>query len=156
MSDKNLTSYCGLWCNDCIPANERLYALTSELSHILIDIGFKNYADFKSKRVPEFKDYDTFIRVLNAFEKLHCYNYCRKGPCSEAGCAQSCIIRICAIEKGYEGCWDCDLYSTCEHIEKMERFHPDIKQNLYMIKEHGTKDWKEYRGKHYKWSEERS
>jgi hypothetical protein len=38
----------------------------------------------------------------------------------------------------------------------MERFHPDIKYNLHTIKEHGLQDWQEHRGKHYKWSKERS
>ncbi|MCL2774475.1 MAG: DUF3795 domain-containing protein [Oscillospiraceae bacterium] len=152
MTDKELTAVCGLWCNDCIPSNEKLYSLTSELNQLLIDIGFKNYADFKSNRVVEFKDYDIFINVLNAFKKLHCYNYCHKGPCSEAGCDPSCKIRVCAAEKGFEGCWECDTYLSCEHIEKMNRFHPDIKLNLTMIKEHGVDNWKEYRGRHYNWN----
>ena len=149
MSDKELTSFCGLWCNDCIPSNEKLYSLTSELGQLLENIGFKNYADFKSNKVPEFKDYDTFVSVLNAFEKLHCYNYCRKGPCSEAGCTKSCQIRACAIGKGFNGCWECDVYLSCEHINKMASVHPDIKHNLSMIKEHGIDKWKAYRGRHY-------
>ena len=154
MLDKDLTSFCGLWCNDCIPSNEKLYSLTSELNQLLEEIGFKNYADFKSKRVSEFKNYDIFIRVLNAFQKLHCYNYCRKVPYSEAGCNMACKIRICVTEKNYEGCWECDVYNSCEHITDMESFHPDIKHNLAMIKEHGIEDWKKYRGKHYQWSKQ--
>ena len=152
MSDKNMTSFCGLWCGDCIPANEKIYELTSELNHLLIETGFKNYAEFKTRRVPEFNDYDTFVKVLNAFEKLHCYGHCRQGPHSEdAGC-ENCKIRLCSIEKGFEGCWDCDTYSSCEHIVKMKKFHPDIMQNLANIKEHGIDNWKVYRGKHYNWS----
>ena len=152
MNDAERTSFCGLWCGDCIPATEKLYEITQELNQLLIETGFKNYADFKSKKVSEFKDYDTFINVLNAFEKLHCYNYCRNGPCSEAGCNTSCKIRVCVIEKGFQGCWECDTYSSCEHIENMKGFHPDIKHNLNMIKEHGIDKWKNYRGKHYNWS----
>ena len=156
MTDKNLTSFCGLWCGDCIPANEKIYELTSELSQLFIETGFKNYAEFKSRRIPEFNDYDTFINVLNSFEKLHCYNYCRQGPHSkEAGC-ETCKIRLCAVEKGFDGCWDCDIYNSCEHIIKMERFHPDIKHNLDMIKENGIDNWKEYRGKHYNWSDNKN
>lgn len=156
MNNSEKTSFCGLWCGDCIPATERLYEITQELNQLLKEIGFENYAEFKSRRVPEFKDYDTFINVLNAFEKLHCYNYCRQGPRSEdAGC-ENCKIRACAVEKGFQGCWKCDTYSSCERIEKMERFHPDIKHNLKMIKEHGIDNWKEHRGKHYNWSKERT
>ena len=152
MTDLEKTSYCGLWCCDCIPGDERIYELSSALSRVLTETGFKHYADFKSKRVPEFKDYDTFVNVLSAFEKLHCYNGCRNGPCSEAGCAVSCKIRLCSTEKGIEGCWDCDTYTTCEHIAKMERFHPDIKHNLAMIKKYGANNWKDRRGRHYNWN----
>jgi len=152
MTDVEQTSYCGLFCGDCIPANEKLYEITRGLSCLLTETGFKNYADYKSDKVPEFNDYDAFINVLNAFEKLHCYNYCRKGPLSEAGCAQSCKIRVCAIEKGLPGCWECDTYSSCGHIERIERFHPDIKHNLHMIKEYGADNWKDHRGRHYNWS----
>ena len=156
MEDKDLTSFCGLWCNDCIPANERLYALTAELFDLLNEIGFKNYADFKWNKVPEFKDYDKFISVLNAFEKLHCYNHCRKGPFSEAGCAPSCEIRVCVTEKGYQGCWECDSYALCEHIKRLERFHPEIIHNLQMINKYDIDSWKIFRGRHYNWSKERT
>jgi hypothetical protein len=142
MTDRDLTAFCGLWCNDCIPSNEKLYSLTSELHRMLAEIGFENYAAFKSKRVAAFGDYETFLRVLNAFEKLHCYHYCRKGPCSEAGCAESCQIRVCVLQKGLQGCWDCGTYESCAHIERMGRFHPDIKHNLAMIREHGIDNWK--------------
>ena len=154
MNDKDRTSFCGLWCGDCIPANEKIYELTSELNQLLAEIGFKNYSDFKSKKVSEFNDYDIFIRVLNAFEKLHCYNYCRKGPRSEAGCNTACKIRVCVIEKNIEGCWECDIYTSCERITRMESFHPDIKHNLTMIKEHGIEGWKEHRGRHYQWNKQ--
>ncbi|ACL22255.1 conserved hypothetical protein [Desulfitobacterium hafniense DCB-2] len=152
--DKDLTSFCGLWCNDCIPGNEKLYALASELYQLLMDIDLKDYVKLKSQKVAEFRDYDIFINVLEAFEKLHCYNYCRKGPCSEAGCAQSCKVRVCAIKKGLEGCWECNAYFSCEYIAEMQLFHPDIKHNLAMIKELGTDNWQERRGRHYNWSKQ--
>ena len=154
MDHSRSTSFCGLWCGDCIPANEKLYDTISELKHLLVESGFRNYAEYKSERVPEFKDYDVFLRVLNAFEKLRCLNYCREGPCSEAGCAKECKIRLCSIENGFEGCWDCDTYNTCEQISQMERLHPDIKSNLTQIKAQGIDKWKEYRGRHYRWSEQ--
>ena len=57
MPDIDLTAFCGLYCGDCILANERLYSLVSELKQLLNSIGFKNYAEFKSNKVPELKDY---------------------------------------------------------------------------------------------------
>lgn len=153
MTDRELTSFCGLWCGDCIPSNERLYTLTAELRALLAQTDFKNYAALKSTKIAAFQDYEVFLSVLNAFEKLQCYDGCRKGPRSAAGCAKDCEIRACAREKGLEGCWDCDACPTCGIIKKMEKSHPDIKRNLAMIQKHGIEHWKDYRGRHYSRSE---
>jgi len=153
MTDRDKTAYCGHYCGDCIPGNERLYALVSELQERLTETGFAHYAAFKANKVPAFRDYDKFLAVLNSFEKLHCYGYCRKGPHSEAGCTMDCKIRLCAIAKELDGCWDCDWVTDCAHIDKMLDFHPNGMENLAAIREYGFDNWKEQRGRHYKWSE---
>jgi len=123
------------------------------LSQLLEDTGFAHYAAYKADKVPAFAGYDTFLAVLRSFEKLHCYGYCRKGPRSEAGCAKSCRIRACAEEKGFAGCWECGERDSCPQIAKMAEFHPGIRHNLRMIREHGADGWSESRGRHYRWSE---
>jgi len=153
MPDRDKTAYCGLYCGDCIPGNERLYELASELRELLSETGFAHYAAFKSNKVSAFKDYDAFINVLDSFEKLRCHNGCRKGPSSEAGCTTDCKIRVCAIEKGLDGCWDCGQVTDCERIDKVAGFHPGLWQNLTAIREEGIGRWTDLRGRHYKWSE---
>lgn len=147
------TSFCGLWCNDCIPSNERLYQLTAELSELLEKLGFENYAAYKAEKVPEFSNYQTFLDVLNAFEKVHCYNKCHNGPKSIAGCSSSCKIRVCVLNKNLNGCWECDHFTNCEYILDMETLHPDIRKNLLFLQEKGIGEWSSFRGKHYNWTE---
>ncbi len=154
MNDELLTAYCGLWCNDCIPSNERIYQLADELDKLLLETGFENYANFKVPKVPEYENYETFLSVLRALKKVQCKNYCRKGPVSEAGCAPDCVLRQCCIEKEIDGFFACEEVETCERIAAREGFHPGIRQNLTAMKEHGLKNWKDYRGRHYNWSKE--
>ena len=149
MDQREQTSFCGLWCNDCIPSNERLFALTAELSQLLDDISFKSYAEYKSDKIKEFKHYDKFVEALKAFEKLHCYNHCYKGPVSCSGCAPDCKIRMCVIKNSYEGCWQCQSFESCQHIADMKKMHPHIIENLKAIRTYGIKNWSKHRGKHY-------
>ncbi len=68
--DKDLTSFCGLWCNDCIPGNEKLYALASELYQLLMDIDFKDYVKLKSQKVAEFSSGSTVCRHKKCLKPL--------------------------------------------------------------------------------------
>jgi hypothetical protein len=152
MKERESTSFCGLWCGDCIPSNERLFALAAELSQFLKDINFELYAKYKSRKVPELQHYDEFIEVLNAIEKLHCYNHCYLGPISCAGCASDCKIRTCVLENGFEGCWQCLNFETCPNINGMKRMHPNIIENLLAIQTYGIENWSQHRAKHYDFS----
>ncbi|MDD5934507.1 MAG: DUF3795 domain-containing protein [Clostridiales bacterium] len=144
-SNRDNTSYCGLWCLDCIPSYEELFSTVEKLKGILNETHFKSYAEYKSNKVKEFQQYDVFLEVLNAFEKIRCY----KGPHSVAGCASDCKIRQCCLEKEIDGCWRCEQYHNCESIIGMSEMHPDIVNNLDILHKNGINRWKNARGKHY-------
>ena len=152
MDNRDMTTLCGLWCGDCVPANDRLFALTAELETLLKEIQFEEYAEYKSATVPEFKDYVVFATVLDAFKKIHCRNYCRNGPVSIAASSPTCKIRMCALEKELDGCWDCDTYATCDMLIRLSNLHPAVMDNLAALKEHGIENWLEHKGKNYRWS----
>lgn len=149
MEIRKNTSYCGLWCNDCIPSDEELFQLAKALDQKVEDIAFEDYAKYKESKVPEFKYYKEFKAFLTAMEKIHCHNKCYDGPVSVAGCASNCKIRMCAIEKELEGCWQCVDFRRCPEIAGMQQMHPDIVHNLEVIKDKGIEEWKEKRGRHY-------
>ena len=58
-TERTLTSYCGLYCRDCIPSNRRLFALAGELEDKLAELHFEEYAAHKARgdaaflRLPE-------------------------------------------------------------------------------------------------------
>lgn len=155
MSSKNrkATAYCGLYCEDCIPSNRRLFTLVKELEQLLDTVKFENYAKLKAKRSEVFNRYKDFTEVLSKIKKLECIPTCYNGPKSELGCSNKCIIRECVINKRFEGCWECDLYKSCEKLERHKIFHPNTEHNLNMIKEFGINNWVDKRGKHYKWDD---
>jgi hypothetical protein len=149
--NRKYTAYCGLYCRDCIPSNNELFTLIDKLADTLDNLGFEHYAEFKSKRFKEFKNYGSFRRLLDEMKKLKCETNCFEGPVSEYGCNKNCEMRECVVEKGIAGCWVCEDYKVCKKLEIHKHFHPGMENNLDMIKEFGLDNWLDKKGKHYKW-----
>ena len=143
--NKRYTAYCGLFCQDCIPRNEKLFKLLGELETLLIELKFEKYAELKSKSNEIFEDYSRFMNVLSEMKKLKC-----TALCTEGGCKEDCKIRECIAKSQYEGCWECNHFKTCELLEYLKKIHP-IEHNLEMIKKYGVDDWTSKRSKHYIW-----
>ena len=150
--NRKYTAFCGLYCKDCIPSNRELFGLIDRLTELLDNLGFEHYAKFKSARVKEFQNYETFRKLLAEMKKLKCETNCFEGPVSEYGCNENCEIRRCVIDKGIAGCWVCKEYKVCEKLEPHMKFHPGMEHNLNMIKEFGLGNWLDKKGKHYKWN----
>jgi hypothetical protein len=150
--NRKYTAFCGLYCKDCIPSNGELFALIDKLTHLLDNLGFEHYAELKSKRIKEFRNYVTYRRLLTEMRKLKCETNCFEGPVSEYGCNENCEMRQCVIDKGFTGCWDCKEYKVCKKLELHKKFHPGMEHNLDMIKEFGLENWLDKRGRHYRWS----
>jgi hypothetical protein len=122
-----------------------------KLIDLLDKAGFEHYAKFKSARVKEFQNYESFVKVLSEMRKLKCETTCFEGPISEYGCNPNCKMRQCVIDRGIAGCWDCNDYKGCEKLEFHKKFHPGMEHNLDMIKEYGLENWLDKKGKHYTW-----
>ncbi|MBN2039715.1 MAG: DUF3795 domain-containing protein [Spirochaetes bacterium] len=151
MSNREITAYCGLYCGDCIPSKKHLYKLANELDDLLTELKFENYAELKSKRSRTFDKYNDFIEVLREIKKLKCEPFCYNGPVSELGCASDCAVRTCVLSKQINGCWECAENRDCSRLIYLKDFHPGLRHNLEMIREHGIDNWIEKRGKHYPW-----
>ncbi|MDM8001112.1 MAG: DUF3795 domain-containing protein [Dehalococcoidia bacterium] len=143
---RTLTSYCGLYCRDCIPANRRLFALAAELESQLADLHFKEYAAFKAKREAVFGDYQAFLRVLQAIRGLECMTPCRTG-----GGKDTCTVRDCVQRRNLLGCWECAEYGSCELLGPLKRFHPNLEHHLELIRREGINGWSAKRKGHYPW-----
>jgi hypothetical protein len=153
--DNRLTSYCGLYCKDCIPSRSDLYNLAARLQAVLSELKFDRYAELKagqtywSESNAIFKDYPRFIEVLQAIRGLECRSTCREGGGWKG---EHCPVRNCAIDKGMTGCWECNEYITCGRLEPLLKFHPNLAYHLELIKTEGVDRWADKRRGHYPWS----
>ena len=150
--DRKYTAYCGLYCHDCIPSKAELFQETKTLVKTLIDLNFQKYAEHKSKKYNIYGNFLIFMDLLKEIQRLECTIPCREGPRSEAGCAPDCRVRKCAVDKKFEGCWECESFRSCELLTPIKEFHPSLENNLEMIKRHGIDCWSDKRGKYYIWS----
>jgi len=152
--DRRLTSYCGLYCRDCIPSQTDLFNLAARLETVLSELNFDRYAKLKSGQTywsqsnAVFKDYQRFIDVLHAIRGLECQSICRDGGDWKG---DRCPVRNCAIKKGLAGCWDCDEHKACRHLAPLLEFHPNLACHLELIKTEGMDRWVSRRKSHYPW-----
>ena len=130
MPDENLVSYCGLYCGDCHGYTGSIADLARDLRKELR----KNKFDEVAKVIPfkEFKNYPECYECLGAMVKLRCKG-CRGGFRSKF-----CEITKCALEKEYQGCWQCKKFETCEKFKFLKPVHKDANlKNLRKIKRQG-------------------
>jgi len=146
IKDKEYTSYCGLYCLDCIPSNRSLFSTVKKLRNLLVDLQFEEYAEIKSKNNKTLKEYPKFIKVLHAMSKLECF-----APCREGGGNPNCRVRKCVLNRNYEGCWECDGYGDCELLHPLKKVHPNLEYHLELIRKEGLENWSIKRKKHYYW-----
>ncbi len=144
--DKKYTSYCGLFCLDCIPSNKRLFSTARDLAKLLSDVQFEKYAEIKAVKNKVFERYPELVELLHEIIKLEC-----KAPCREGGGKAECKVRECALIRHYEGCWECDDYGKCELLGPLNKIHPNLKYHLELIRKEGPENWCIKRGKHYSW-----
>ena len=145
-NDRTCTSYCGLYCRDCIPSNRQLFSLVGELQSKLVEIHFEEYAKLKSKSDAAFSEYQAFTRVIQAIRGLECAMPCRAG-----GGKPNCAVRDCVLTRKLPGCWECQQCRTCELLDPLKRFHPNLEYHLGLIRQEGIDAWSARRKGHYSW-----
>jgi len=145
-TERTYTSYCGLYCRDCIPSNRRLFALVGDLERKLAELHFEEYAALKARGDVAFGDYQKFLRVLQSIRGLEC-----KAPCRAGGGKASCAVRDCVLARELLGCWECQQHRTCQLLDPLKRFHPNLEYHLDLIRREGIDAWSAKRKGHYSW-----
>jgi len=148
MTEKRVTSCCGLYCKDCIPSNKALFETVGKLEDLLTELNFTEYAAYKVAGNAAFAGYPTFVAVLQAMKGLEC-----KKLCGDGGGKQGCLVKKCVVANNYAGCWECGTFEACELLAPLRANHEDLNHNLTMIREHGVDAWAPKRGRHYRWDE---
>ncbi|MFC1925925.1 DUF3795 domain-containing protein [Chloroflexota bacterium] len=147
--DANLTSYCGLYCLDCVPSKEELFSLIRKVDILLEDLQFEEYAELKSEAFPGLAQYAAFSEVLKEIGLLQCHEPCRGG-----GGKEKCAIRTCCESNDRNGCWECDDSQTCDLLQPLIKSHPNLLYHYDLIRKHGIDGWLPHRKAHYRWQEE--
>jgi hypothetical protein len=136
MGNERLITYCGLCCLDCHGYTGRIPDLARDLRAELKRAKYGKFANAISN-VPFAKalgDYDRCWDVLGVMAKLRCTKGCRNG-----GGPPFCKIRKCSKKKGYEGCWECAEFETCEKLDFLVPAHDNAHiKNLRLIAKKGT------------------
>jgi len=143
---RTYTSYCGLFCRDCIPSSRSLFALARDLEDKLAELHFEEYAALKARGDAAFVDYQNFLRVLQAIRGLEC-----RAPCRAGGGKTSCAVRDCVLVRQLLGCWECGQHRACGLLEPLKRFHPNLEYHLELICQEGIDALSAKRKGHYSW-----
>jgi len=134
--DKELITYCGLYCGDCYRYQGRIADLARDLRKVLRQYKFDRTAEKLSTSAffAAYKNYPQCYDVLGEMVKLRCKRGCREG-----GGIPVCKIRDCCRKKGIEGCWECDEFENCMKLDFLIPFHEDAHiKNLRILKKSGT------------------
>jgi len=133
-SNRDLISYCGLYCGDCVSC--KVADLARDLRKELRAAKFHNTAEVLAA-VPFFqalKNYNECYEVLGALVKFRCKKTCRSG-----GGPPFCKMRKCCQKKGIEGCWECAEFETCEKLDFLKTGHGEAHlKNLRTLKKKGV------------------
>ncbi len=137
MAENQDVAYCGLYCGDCVIRKGELASVAGRLLASIQTVEFDKMARGLPEIFPEvcadLKDYPVCMRVLKAMMFLDCTQVCRAG-----GGSTHCAIRACCRTKGYDGCWQCDGFETCQTLAWLEPVHcGGHLENIRVIREKG-------------------
>ena len=146
--DASDIAYCGLYCGQCPSHLGKIADLSRDLRKELRSTRFDKMAEALAEIDRPFfkllKDYRTCYEVLGAMVKMRCKRMCKGG-----GGPPFCMMRKCCEKKGYDGCWECDDFETCEYLDFLVSIHGDAHiRNLRILSTRGIEEFKSGR---YHW-----
>ena len=135
--NRDLITYCGLYCGDCPAHKGRIADRACELREELEAEEYARAADFFASglQMSVYGKYGDFTEVLGMLENSRCAAVCRSRD------DQNCEIAPCCREKEYEGCWECGEFEDCGKLrhEFFEKLHLDGHiENLREMRENGV------------------
>jgi len=110
LSLENQVGPCGITCGTCFLGSGTMAKTMGEASHYI------NMSDIKewSSQVPGGSEIN-WVETEKALDWMQKYAYC--AGCEAGGGPPDCSIRLCAFERGYELCSQCNELDTCEKFD---------------------------------------
>jgi hypothetical protein len=134
----DLIGCCGLYCYSCPSYTQTVANLARELRKQLRRDKFDEYAGVMAKmpNLRAFENYKQGIALLEAMATIRCEG------CKAGGWDGKCHIRKCVKQKAFRGCWQCDVFESCEKLKPLgEGGDTTYLKNLRRIKRHGPKQF---------------
>ncbi len=119
----NQVAPCGITCGTCDLGNGTAAKTAKKTLDLINGIGIKDWAPM----VPggAVLDWTATEKVLDWMNK---YAYC--AGCEKGGGPPDCAIRLCANEKGYGLCNQCDEFADCTKFDWLGGFAATLKEKL--------------------------
>jgi ribosomal protein S18 acetylase RimI-like enzyme len=130
---QNLVAFCGLFCGDCAGYSGAIADAARSLLAVLERYRFERTAG--SLFQTELPDYGELERALRFMSGLRCEAVCRER-------VERCAIAQCCLDRGLQGCHECDRFRTCDTLAALEGLHGDAcVRNLEAIRRVGPEEW---------------
>lgn len=125
---------CGIDCSRCVAYRDgEIVNLSKALKEKLVN--FETMAKKMESFAPIFKDYASFLSILDHFTKGNCVG-CR----NEDTFNMSCSAKSCHKDEGVEFCFQCDKY-PCAENNYNDELHKKWRNNNDLMKEIGVVDF---------------
>ena len=120
---KNQVGPCGITCCTCDLGNGTLANTSKKTIELINAVGIKDWAPM----VPggDGLDWAATEKTLDWMTK---YAFC--AGCEKGGGSPTCAIRICANEKGFSLCNECDELEVCTKFDWLGDYSKTLKANL--------------------------
>jgi hypothetical protein len=118
MTDKDLTTHCGIYCGDCPRYKAKFSDMCADLLYELERSHFSELAKIIATKNDKFEKYDEMLSLLKTINALKCELPCRLG----GGRGPSCEVIVCSTGRSIEGCWDCDDFEQCKKLDFLKPF----------------------------------
>ena len=112
---KNQVGPCGVPCGTCDLGNGSLANSSKKTFELINSLGIKDW----SPMVPGGAELD-WAATEKTLDWMTKYAYC--AGCEGGGGDPNCAIRICANEKGFELCSECNEIEECTKLDKLGDF----------------------------------
>jgi hypothetical protein len=127
--------YCGLHCGGCLLRQGVEADLSPELWKLKRQVEFHSHNEALAA-IPYFQVMAGCPVCLETRENrlfMRCPRSCRQG-----GGNPSCAIRLCCLQKGLSGCWQCPGFRDCLSLAALAPAHGSaVARNLECLMEFG-------------------
>lgn len=132
----NQIGFCGIYCGNCDMGNGSIVNTAKNLEKFAKDYEFEKWYQMIPVGESEKFDFQEFKKGMKWFMK---YSLCP--GCQMGGGPPECKVKICAKEKGFEICSECDLMNSCKKINWVEENYSKVRKTLNEIKKKGKEKW---------------